>query len=161
VVVRTWNGHAYGPGGQTVFLTHAPVDQPWQPFDDDAERSLIENCWITAAKQQWDLGHPPQKTGRAVRVHVVFTWLMFAWATAYRLQCEQEATGGEPVGWRRWRRQLLEQSRDKISVCAQEWYGIFPLAEFALRVGGKLKDVPPGIGTLQAVLAKYRLRGHD
>jgi hypothetical protein len=65
------------------------------------------------------------------------------------------------VGWPRWRRQLLEQSRDKIIVFAQEWYGIFPLAEFALLAGGKLKDVPPGIGTLQAVLAKYRLTGHD
>jgi hypothetical protein len=160
VVVRTWNGHEYGPGGKTVFLTNAPVDKPLQPFDDYDERSLIENCCIKEAKQQWDLGHPPQKTGRAVRVHVVFTLLMFALATAYRLQCEQEATGGEPVGWMRWRRQLLEQSRDKVIVFAQEWYGIFPLAEFALLAGVKLKDVPPGIGTLQDVLAKYRLTGH-
>jgi hypothetical protein len=28
-------------------------------------------------------------------------------------------------------------------------------------VGVKLKDVPPGIGTLQDVLAKYSLTGHD
>jgi hypothetical protein len=137
------------------------VAKPLQPFDDDDERSLIEHCGIKEAKQPWDLGHPPQKTGRAVRVHVVCTLLMLALATAYRLQCEQEATGGEPVGWMRWRRQLLEQSRDKIIVFAQEWYGIFPLAEFALLVGVKLKDVPPGIGTLQDVLAKYRLAGHD
>jgi hypothetical protein len=60
----------------------------------------------------------------------------------------------------RWRRQLLEQSRDKGIVCAQEWYGIFPLAAFALLVGVKLKDVPPGIGTRQERLAKYRLTGH-
>ena len=86
VVVRTWNGHAYGPGGNTVFLTNAPVDKPLQPFADDDERSRIENCCIKEAKQQWDLGHPPQKPGRAVRVHVVFTLLMFALATAYRLQ---------------------------------------------------------------------------
>jgi hypothetical protein len=161
VVVRTWNGHEYGPGGKTVFLTNAPVDKPLQPFDDDDERSLIEHCCIKEAKQQWDLGHPPRKTGRAVRVHVVFTLLMFALATAYRLQCEQEATGGEPVGWMRWRRQLLEQSRNKGIVFAQEWYGIFPLAEFALLVGVKLTDLPPGMRTLQDVLAKYRLTGHD
>jgi Transposase DDE domain len=160
VVVRTWNGHEYGPGGKTVFLTNAPVDRPLQPFDDYDERSLIENCCIKEAKQQWDLGHPPQKTGRAVRVHVVFTLLMFALATAYRLQCEQEAIRCEPMGWMRWRRQLLEQTRDKVIVFAQEWYGIFPLAEFALLVGVKLKDVPPGIGTLQDVLAKYKLTGH-
>ena len=58
---------------------------PCRPFDDDDDRSLIENCCIKEAKQQWDLGHPPQKTERAVRVHVVFTLLMFALATAYRL----------------------------------------------------------------------------
>ena len=91
-----------------------------QPFDDYDERSLIENCCIQEAKQQWDLRHPPQKTGRAVRVHSVFTWLMFALATAYRLLCDPEATGGEPVGWRRWWRQLLEQSRDQVIVFAQE-----------------------------------------
>jgi hypothetical protein len=78
VVVRRWQGRDYGPGGTTVFLTNASVQQPLHPFDDDDDRSLIENCGIKEAKQQWDLGHPPQKTGRAVRVHVVFTFLMFA-----------------------------------------------------------------------------------
>jgi hypothetical protein len=160
VVIRKWNNRDYGPGGKTVFLTNASVEQPLHPFDDDDDRSLIEHCCIKEAKQPWDLGHPPQKTGRAVRVHVVFTWLMFAWATAYRLPCEQAETGGEPVGWQRWRRQLLEQTRDKVIVFAQGWYGIFHLAEFALLVGVKLKDVPPGIGTPQEVLAKYRLTGH-
>jgi hypothetical protein len=161
VVVRTGHGHEDGPGGQTVFRTKAPVDKPLQPFDDDDERRLIENGGIKAAKQPWDLGHPPQKTGRAVRVHVVFTVLRCALPTAYRLPCEPEATGGEPVGWMRWRRQLLEQSRDKVIVCAQEWYGIFPLAACALLVRVKRTDVPPGIGTRQDVLAKYRLTGHD
>jgi hypothetical protein len=161
VVVRTWNGHEYGPGGTTVFLTKAPVDKPLQPCDDDAARRRIDHGGLKDAKQPWDLGHPPQKTGRAVRVHVLFTLLMFALAMAYRLQCEQEATGGEPVGWMRWRRQLLEQTRDKVIIFAQEWYGIFPLAEFALLVGVKLTDLPPGIGTLQDVLAKYKLTGHD
>ena len=82
---------------------------------------------------------------------------MFALATAYRLRCERPEVGAEPVGWQRWRRQLLEQTRDKIIVFAQRWYGIFHLAEFALLVGVKLKDVPPGIGTPQEVLAKYAL----
>ena len=61
------------------------------------------------------------------------------------------------MGWQRWRRQLLEQTRDQVIVFAQRWYGIFHLAEFALLVGVKLKDAPPGIGTLQEVLAKYSL----
>jgi hypothetical protein len=157
VVVRQWKGRDYGPGGKTVFLTKASVQQPLHPFDDYDDRSLIENCCIKEAKQQWDLGHPPQKTGRAVRVHVVFTFLLFALATAYRLRCEQAELRAEPVGWQRWRRQLLEQTRDKVIVFAQRWYGIFHSAEFALLVGVKLKDVPPGIGTLQDVLAKYGL----
>ena len=157
VVVRQWQGKDEGPGGKTVFLTNAPVDKPLRVFDEDDDRSLIENCCIKEAKQPWELGHPPQKHARAVRVHVMFTLLMFALATAYRLPCEREATGGEPVGWQRWRRQLLEQTREQVIVFAQGDYGIFHLAEYSLLVGVKLKDRPPGIGTRQDVLAKYEL----
>jgi hypothetical protein len=160
VVVRKWHGKDYGPGGKTVFLTNAAVQQPLKPFDDYDDRSLIENCCIKEAKQQWDLGHPPQKSARAVRVHVMFTLLMFALATAYRWQYEKAALREEPVGWQRWRRQLLEQSRDKVIVFAQGYYGIFHVAEYSLLLGAKLKDVPPEIGTLQEVLAKYGLTAH-
>jgi hypothetical protein len=160
VVVRRWRNRDYGPGGKTVFLTNAAVAKPLQPFDDYDDRSLIENCCIKESKQQWSLKHPPQKTARAVRVHVLFTLLMFALATAYRLQCEQDDTGGEPVGWQRWRRQLLEQTRDLVIIFAEDYYGIFHLAEYSLLLGVNLKDVPPGIGTYQEILAKYRLPGH-
>jgi hypothetical protein len=155
VVVRTWQGRDYGPGGKAVFLTNGSVQQPLRPFDDYDDRSLIENCCIKEAKQQWDLGRPPQKTARAVRVHVMFTLLMFALATAYRLQCEREATGGEPIGWQRWRRQLLEQTRDKVIVFTRGYYGIFHLAEYSLLLGVRLKDKPPSIGARQHVLAQY------
>ena len=100
VVVRKWNNRDYGPGGKTVFLTNASVEKPLQPFDDYDDRSLIENCCIKESKQQWSLQHPPKKTARAVRMHILFTLLMFALATAYRLQCEQETMGKEPVGLR-------------------------------------------------------------
>jgi Transposase DDE domain len=160
VVIRKWHGKDYGPGGKTVFLTNAAVQQPLKPFDDYDDRSLIENCCIKEAKQQWDLGHPPQKSARAVRVHVMFTLLMFALATAYRWQYEKAALGEEPVGWQRWRRQLLEQSRDKVIVFAQGYYGIFHVAEYSLLLGAKLKEVPPEIGTRQEVLAKYGLTAH-
>jgi hypothetical protein len=102
-----------------VFLTNAAVQQPRQPFDDDADRRLSEHGGIKEAKPPWELGHPPQNTERAVRVQVLFTWLMCALATAYRLPCEHEARGGEPVGWQRWRRQLLEQTRELVMVLAQ------------------------------------------
>jgi Transposase DDE domain len=59
VVVRQWHGRDYGSGSKTVFLTNASVQHPLQPFDDYDDRSLMENCWIKEAKQQWELGHPP------------------------------------------------------------------------------------------------------
>jgi hypothetical protein len=157
VVVRTWQGKDYGPKGNTVFLPNAPVEKPLRVFDADDDRRLIDNCGLKEAKQPWDLGHPPQKHDRAVRVHVVFTLLMCALATAYRRQCEREAMGGEPVGWQGWRRQLLEQTRDQVIVFAQGCYGSLHLAEDSLLLGIKLQDTPPGIGTRSEVLAKYRL----
>ena len=87
----------------------------------------------------------------------MFTMVMFALATAYRLQCAREAIGGEHVGWQRWRRQLREQTRDKVLVFAEGHYGIFHLAEYSRLLGVKLKDIPPDIGSRQQVLAKYRL----
>jgi hypothetical protein len=161
VVVRTWHKRDYGPGGNTVFLTNAPVDKPLQPFDDSDDRSLIENCCITESQQQWSLQHPPKKTARAVRVHVLFTWLMFALATAYRLQCEHADTRDEPLGWQRWRRQLLEQTRELVIVFAGGSYGILHVAEDSLLRGVTLKDRPPGIGTRQHILAKDGLTAHS
>jgi hypothetical protein len=55
---------------------------------------------------------------RATRLHVLFTQLMFALATAYRLQCEPDGIGKEPVGGLRWRRQLLGQTWDLVIVFA-------------------------------------------
>jgi len=141
-------------------LTNAAVDKPLRPFDDDDDRSLIENCCSKESKQQWSLKHPPQKTARAVRVHVLFTLLMFTLATAHRLQCEQDAMGKEPVGWQRWRRQLLEQTRDQVIIFAQDYYAIFHMAEYSLLVGVNIKDRPPGIGTRPQILAKYGLTTH-
>ena len=140
-----------------MFLTNASVDHPWQPCAADDDRRLIEHGCSKAAKQPWDLGHPPQKHERAVRVPVVFTRLMCALATAYRRPCEREDRGGDPVGWQRWRRQLLEQTRDQVIVCAQGSYGIFHLAESSLLLGVKLTDVPPDVGSRQQVLAKYEI----
>jgi hypothetical protein len=157
VVVRKWRSKDDGPGGKSVFLTNASGEQPLRPFDDYDDRSLSEHCCLKDWKPQWDLGHPPQKTERAVRVHVLCTLLMFALATAYRLQCDREAMGGEPVGWQRWRRQLLEQTRNNVIVFAQGQYGIFHIAEYSLLLGVKLKDVPPEIGNRQHILTKYGL----
>lgn len=159
-MIRKWHGRDFGPGGQTVFLTNAPVEKPLQPFDDDDDRSLIENGCIKESTQQGSVKHPPQKTARAVRVHVIVTLRMFALATAYRLQSEQDDLGKEPVGWKRWRRQLLEKTRDHVIVFARDDYGLLHMAEYALLLGVRLKDVPPGIGTRQEILATYGLAAY-
>jgi hypothetical protein len=88
-------------------------------FDAYDDRSLIENCWIKERKPAWPLKHPPQKTERAVQVHVFFTLAMLALATASRWRAEQAAVGDAPVGWQRWRRQLFHQNRDKVIIVAQ------------------------------------------
>jgi hypothetical protein len=155
VVVRQWNGHADGPAGQTVFLTKAPVDEPWPPCDDDDDRRLIEHGCLKESQPQWGLTHPPQKSARAVRVHVLLTMLLFALATAYRGPCAREDRGGEPVGWQRWRRQLLEQTRDLVIVFAQGCDGISHLAEYSWLLGVNINDRPPGIGTHPQILATY------
>ena len=140
-----------------MFLTNGSVDKPLQPFDDYDARSLIENRCVKETKQQWDLGHPPQKNERAVRVHGVFMRLMCVLATSNRLQCEQQDRSGEPIGWQRWRHQLVEQTQDQVMVFAQGYYGILHLAEPSLWLGVQLKDVPPDIGSLRQVSAKYAL----
>jgi hypothetical protein len=121
VVVRPGNGHEDGPGGQPGFLTHAAVPQPLKPCEDADDRRRLEHGCIKAATPPWDLGHAPQKTGRAVRGQVVFPCLRLARATAYRLPCEPAEVRAEPVGWQRGRRQLLAQTRDKVIVFTEGW----------------------------------------
>jgi hypothetical protein len=160
VVVRKWHNRDDGPGGKVVFLTNEAVAKPLKVFDTYDDRSLIENCCIKESKQAWNLKHPPHKTERAVHVHVFFTLAMFALATAYRLRAEQAAVGDEPVGWQRWRRQLIQQNRDKVIIFAQGWYGLFHVAEYSLLLGVKLTEPPPEIGSRRDVLKKYGLLGH-
>jgi hypothetical protein len=140
-----------------VFLPNASGQRPVEPCDDEDDRRLLEHCGLTDAKPPWDLGPPPQQTARAVRGHMIVTRLRCALAPAARLPCEREVTEGEPVGWPRWRRPLLEQTRATVMVCAQGDGGSFHLAESSLLAGVKLKDAPPGLGTSQAIRVQYRL----
>ena len=75
-------------------------------------------------------------------MHGFFTLAMFALATASRWRHEQAAVGDEPVGWQRWRRPLIPQNRDKVSICAQGWYGLCHIAEDSLLLGAKLQEPP-------------------
>ena len=47
--------------------------------------------------------------------------------------------------------------RDMMIIFAGAYDGIFHIAEYSLLLGVKLKDLPPGIGTCQQILAKYGL----
>jgi hypothetical protein len=155
--VRQWHGRHDGPGGQTVFLTNAAVPPPLHACDADEARRLMENSCLKAGQQPGALGHPPQQTDRAVRGPVVCPLRMFALATADRLPCAPDATGGEAVGWQRWRRQRWEPTRALVIVGAHGDDGLLQLAASSRLVGGKLTDVPPGIGTRPDLLATYQL----
>jgi hypothetical protein len=69
--------------------------------------------------------------------------------------------GEELVGWQRWRRPLLAQTRDQVIVCAHGDDGIFPLAAYSRLLGVQRHDVLPDIGRRPQVLAKYRLSARD
>ena len=151
-VGRTWRGKDDGPGGQTGCRTQASVAKPLPPGDDDDERRRIEHGGRNEATPPGDRGHPPPKTARAVRIPGLCTLLLCALATASRLACERAARGGAPVGWQRWRHQLLEQTRDLGIVVAQGDDGIVQLAEYARLVGVQRHEVPAAIDSLQQVL---------
>ena len=112
VVVRKWNDRDYGPGGKTVFLTNAPVDQPLQPFDDYDDRSLIENCCIKEASNNGAWGIRPRKRDERCRCTSSLPSCCSPWPPPTGCSVSKRTWGGESVGWQRWRRQLLEQTRD-------------------------------------------------
>jgi hypothetical protein len=56
-VVRKWPRRNDGPGGPTVVLTKASVQNPRRPCDDEAARSLHDNCGSQASPQHWNRGH--------------------------------------------------------------------------------------------------------
>ena len=143
-----------------MFLTNAGGNTPLPSFDADDDRRRSETCDIQASTPPWSVKHPPQNTARAVRVHVLFTRRMWALATASRLPCEQADTGSDPLGWQRWRRQLLEQTRDHVIVCAEGCYGLVHLAAYSRLMAVTRNDRPPGIGTQRHILAPYGLTTH-
>jgi hypothetical protein len=184
VVVRTWENRT-PPGGGTVYLTNAPVTDPFVIFDTDDWRSVIENSIFKEGKHPWHLRRFPQRTEAAVVVHCHFTLAVMALCTAFRLWQAQGAPeapapalpapvpvaktcspplaptlssallGGE--GAERWRRRLREENRDRVIVFLGPVYGIFHLAEVAVLSGLRLKTLPPEVGSRQTILARYGL----
>jgi len=171
IVVLEWENQVYEREKAPVFLTNAPVEDPWVAFDDYDDRSLIENVTFREGKQGWHLEHAPQKNERGVTVHVLFTLLVMALTTGYRLWCRRqvEAEAGEeavaeaeaqgillePVGIRALRRRLRRENREKVIIFWEGKYGIFHLIEVWLLLGARVKDIPPEIESREAVWRKY------
>jgi hypothetical protein len=171
VVVRRWDNRV-PKGGGTVYLTNAPVNDPFTVFDTSDWRSVIENGIFKEGKHPWHLLRFPKRTEAAVVVHCFFTLLVMGLCTAFRLWQAQSTLlptaqtavhsnlstallGGE--GTARWRQRLREENRDKIIVFIGQAYGIFHLAEFAILTHVPLRRLPSALGSPQAVLQRFGL----
>ncbi len=161
VVVRRWDNRVPKTGG-TVYLTDAPVSDPFTIFDTYDWRSVIENGIFKEGKHPWHLLRFPQRTEAAVVVHCHFTLLVMGLCTAFRLWQAKSSLvptaqtavqtnlstmllGGE--GTARWRQRLHEENRDKIIVFIGQAYGIFHLAEFAILAHLPLRRLPSALLT--------------
>jgi len=164
VVVDLWENEPSGP----VYLTNASVEHPLGAFNDYDDRSTVENGLWREAKQAWDFQHYPQRNEAGVVVHVFFTLVVMALATAYRLWKEREekalrnlfaASLLKGQGARAWRRELKAENRKKVIVFVQGRYGIFHVAEFSVLAGLRIRamGIPPKLGSPADILARYGL----
>jgi hypothetical protein len=165
VVVEQWNGTHCPAGEETVFLTNRPVHEALRVFDTYDDRSLIETCVNKEAKQNWHLGRAPQRTRRAMHIHV-FTVLMLMGVTrAFRAYQKQLANDphqrekSDPLGFRRWRQRVLYENADKVIVFVGQQYGILSLTEFCVLIGGRVRI--RGAPSRAAVLARYGVTDAD
>jgi len=58
-------------------------------------------------------------------------------------------------GTARWRARLKQENRDKVIVFVAEVYGIFHMAELAILMGMRLRELPSHVGTREAILSRY------
>jgi hypothetical protein len=130
IVVYQWQGKAYRPGHEKVFLTSLPIDQPLTILDLYDLRSLIENCAFRELKQGWYLANFPKKTDAAVRGHVFLTLVIFTLTNAYRTEIGQELA---QAGIRRQR--LAWHEANKVLIVAGDYYAIFDLEELLIILG--------------------------
>jgi hypothetical protein len=168
VVVRRWNNRVPATDG-TVYLTNAPVSDPFAVFDTYDWRSVIENGIFKEGKHPLHLGTFPKKTEAAVIVHCHFTLLVMTLCIAFRLWQAQQASGvseqtqrppdlhatllgGE--GTARWRLRLKEANRDKVIIFVEQTYGIFHLAQLAVLTGLPLRRLPAHLRARQDILLR-------
>jgi hypothetical protein len=133
VAVTRWQGEAYAPGAEKVFLTSLPVVHPLAVLDLYDLRSLIENTGVPSGsrelKQGWCLESYPKKTAAAVRGHVFLTLVTFTLANAFRTQ------RGQALAQHGIRRQRAEEHSAKVIVFADLYYAIFDIEEVVILLG--------------------------
>ncbi|HXX79750.1 MAG TPA: transposase, partial [Ktedonobacteraceae bacterium] len=91
VVVRRWENRVPKTGGR-VYLTNAPVGDPFTIFDTYDWRSVIETAIFKEGKHPWHLLRFPKRTAAAVVVHCHFTLMVMGLCTAFRLWQVKQAS---------------------------------------------------------------------
>jgi hypothetical protein len=126
VMVVRWGGRDYEPGEEKVFLTSLRVSLPLWVLEQYDLRSEVENQGFRELKQGYHLLKYPQKTGPAVRAHVVLTLVIYSLVNAYKSQRGQRLAH---LGIRRWRGKQMGQSIHKMIVYYEGIYGIVDVEE--------------------------------
>lgn len=153
VVVEAWDGKPGTPEEEVVFLTNLPVMDALRIFDLYDERSLIEVPLNKEAKQNWYLEHAPMHTRQAMSNHVFMVLMLIATTRAYRAYQERLETDPEekrpatdPLGFRRWRRQVLNENADKVIVFVGDMFAILPLIDYSILISTttvRIRGAPP------------------
>jgi hypothetical protein len=159
VVVDTWNNKPARQDEEVVFLTNLPVKNALRVYDLYDERSLIEVSLNKEAKQNWHLNKPPKRTAHAMHNHVFMVLMLMGLTRAYRqYQAVLEADpyeknpSADPLGFRRWRRQIERENADKVIVFVDGQFTVLHLAEYTVLVS----DIRiRGSTTRDMVLAKF------
>jgi len=160
VVVETWDSKQGPLDEEVVFLTNKPVDDALRIFDLYDERSLIEVPLNKEAKQNWHLARAPMRTEQAMRNHVFMVLTMIATTRAYRTYQErlnadpnEKKPAADPLGFRRWRRQVLSENADKVIVFVGETFAILPLIHYSVLISNTVRI--RGAPSRAAVLGHY------
>jgi hypothetical protein len=132
VMVTCWDGRAYQPGKEKVFLSSLDVRRPRIVIDEYDLRSLIENCANRDLKQGWLINKFPKKEVKAIRAHVFLTIGMFNMTLAYRTE-EGEQIAEECI--RRYRVKTMHRARHKCMIVCGDHYAIFDLEELMMLFG--------------------------
>jgi len=117
VVLTLWRNKSPSKHGARVYLTNAPVDNPWVIVDAYDDRSWIENGLFRNSKQflrmtRWF----PKKNEIGVRSHLTFVMLIFATTTTYRLWDKSQAKVSRQV----WDHQIDKVTHRVVAVDSGE-----------------------------------------